>query len=102
MCGFSQSTLVTFPFRTTFLLLSNSAEKEWCASIGTAAESIPIANTASLAFIRNLPELFSQTLLLLSVRIGRSGKHGASIGELHRTRIAGFRSVLGERSIDAD
>src|ERR1700678_3749306 len=57
MCGFSQSTLVTVPCRLTGFVLSNSAENEWCAK-AEAAESSPNANTASLAFIENLPNLF--------------------------------------------
>src|ERR1700677_3607881 len=68
MCGFSQSTLVTLPFRVTVFFASNSAEKEWCANI-EAAESNPTANTASLAFIENLPDPF----LFLNYCLAASG-----------------------------
>src|SRR5687768_3680747 len=50
MCGLPQLTSVTLPVKLTVLVVSNSAETEWCATIGAADTSMPTPRTKAKSF----------------------------------------------------
>src|SRR4029079_16521712 len=73
MCGFVHSTFLTVPVNSMGLLVSNSADTEWCARAGVTATTVPSANTAR-------PEIsFFIDPLLLRLRAAAAREHPAAV-----------------------
>src|SRR5438874_9309058 len=69
-CGFTHSTFVTGPFRSTGLFGSNSPPNAWCPRTGAMAASTPATDNRIRIFIETPPHIGTAEAVLLFAFLG--------------------------------